>query len=494
MKRLCRRQTNGDMLSFCPMNSFNRRFTSSFALCTLLISATPAARADDGNQVQVINHGVAAFEKRFQMIEHAQHSIDVEYFIYNTDEAGRLFTQALIQKKLESPGVRIRILVDASPTVLQLKGNFVSEMAEHGLEVKYYNNISLLQFSKAQFRDHRKIVMIDGQEAITGSRNIADEYFDMSKTFNFRDRDIWMQGPVVQDIQASFDAYWTNQRTTPGETLTSMDQSKQVKLQKAAKTFVQETKYDRSLRVAIHNVGSAILAEPDSMGSCNSLTYVGDTAGYQSPETRRVLPALFRRMNKIPNGGTLTIESPYFIVRDAEAKKEMARLKKKDIQAVLLTNSLASTDAYYVAANFYPNASFYQSLSNSKMYIFEGNTPVSTPFLRYKDSGAALTEKATWGIHSKTFVFSDESFAIGTFNVDPRSANLNSEMLMFCEGSQSLAKFVLKDIEKRITQSDLLGKDGKLPDGHSIFDHVGLGKRLKFKAAMLPSEWFSYLL
>ena len=455
-------------------------------MITLLAFLLPVfSYAEDANTIQVMNHGVAAFQKRFDMIERAQKSIDVEYFIYNTDEAGRLFTQALIKKKLENPTIQIRIIVDASATVLQLKDEFSSIVQKYGIEVRHYNPISLIRhFKKAQYRDHRKLIVVDGKEAITGSRNIADEYFDMHKEFNFRDRDIWVEGPIVDTIQQSFDDYWNNEQTFKAP-------KKRITVE--AKDFVTENAHDVFLRGEIKQVGGMILRFPNSTGKCESLSYVTDMPGFPQSDRRKVFPKILERMNEMQEGEKLYVESPYFIVEDKPAFHQMANLKSKNISAVLLTNSLASTDAFYVAANFYPQTSFYQKLADSKMYIYSGDTPVGIKRIK-NENGEYLTKNATWGIHSKTFVFNDTDFAIGTFNVDPRSANLNSEMMMFCEGSKTVADYVKNDIFNRIDQSTMIDKNGELANGKSIFDGVGILKQIKFFAAILPSDWFSYLL
>lgn len=454
-----------------------------------------SALADD-NVVQVINHGVAAFEKRFEMIQNATKRIDVEYFIYNTDEAGRIFSQALVKKKKEIPSIEIRVLIDASSAVLRLKAPYITALRNHGIEVRYYNTASIVtEFRKAQYRDHRKLLAVDGTaglEAITGGRNIADEYFDMSKTFNFLDRDIYVRGPLVAQMQADFDAYWNHGYAVSGPTYGKWDASarkwtytsSELKKLKKGEDFLKENHEDLMIRAGIRQVSKAILADPRSMGTCASTTYVTDAPGFQSQKTRRVLPRIFDRLMKVPSGETLYVESPYFIMGDQKAIDEMARLKKRNIHGVLLTNSLSSTDAFYVAANFDSKVSFYESIGDAEMYVFKGQTPRNNP----------RTEKAIWGIHSKTFVFSDESFAIGTFNLDPRSASLNSEMMVFCEGSRPLAEFVKEDIQSRIGASDLLDKDGKLPDGRSIFDGVSRWKKFEYKLSIKPAQWFQHLL
>jgi putative cardiolipin synthase len=446
----------------------------------------------DPNQVLVINHAVAALEQRLEMISRAEKSIDVEYFIYNTDKAGRIFTQALVDKLEEQKAkgntdFKIRVIVDASQTVLKLKDNYISAFKAHGIEVRYYNNVSLARdFKKAQFRDHRKLLSIDGKEAITGSRNIADEYFDLSETFNFRDRDLYVQGPVVKEMEDSFDAFWANERTQ------FYPSAKPVPADDVAMKFFEKTPADESLKAAVRNVGQSVLSQLKS-GQCGTLIYAWDRPGEQTADKRKVLPKLFERLHAMTDGGTLYVESPYFIITDQRAKDQMAFLKEKHIHGVLLTNSLASTDAWYVASNFFPQVSFYKQLYNSEMYAFRGAAPVDMPMVKMTD-GHALTEKATWGIHAKSFVFDDDSMAIGTFNLDPRSAGLNTEMLMFCDGNATLANDVRDDMKSRIGASDQVSADGTLKNGKSIFDKVSRLKRFEFKAAELPSKWFSSLL
>src|SRR5690606_2169147 len=113
-----------------------------------------------------------------------------------------------------------------------------------------------------------------------------------------------------------------------------------------------------------------------------SLSFVTDPPGYPKTETRQVLPKIFARLNGMSSGEKLYVESPYFIVHDEEAKDQMEFLKEKNIQGVLLTNSLASTDAFYVAANFYPKISFYQNITQSEMYIYEGKSQIGMPLIR----------------------------------------------------------------------------------------------------------------
>lgn len=132
-----------------------------------------------GNSVQVLNSGIASFQKRLDLIKRASKTIEIEYFIYNTDQAGKLFSHALVDAAIR--GVKVRILVDKSLPVFVLDEFYAKEFNKYGIEVRYYNDAIALQISTSQFRSHRKLFVIDDEIAITGGRNLADEYYDLRK-------------------------------------------------------------------------------------------------------------------------------------------------------------------------------------------------------------------------------------------------------------------------------------------------------------------------
>jgi putative cardiolipin synthase len=492
---------------------------------TIEAAATPLqnqapfiVESSDTHQMQIINSGVAGLELRLQMIERAKKYINVEYFIYNTDRAGRIFTQALINKKRRNPEVQIRILVDGSQIILQLTNDYIAELAKLGIEVRYYNMQPLVKIVSAQYRDHRKLLDIDGEESITGSRNIADEYFDLNPQFNFTDRDIWVKGPIAKSMSQSFDAYWNDKNTTPVKlsepaarpVLVDFAQSENANdlyekalanyntHQQELKQFFSLSREDQSVIAQIHQVGQSRLSEASSKGTCDRVSYVTDSPGFDpglnkfGPK-RHVGRFILEKIGAIPDGGQLIVESPYFIVRDEGAIKALTSLRPRNITATLLTNSLNSTDAFYVAGNFLPRSAFYAQVTNGTLYVYSGQRPQNADMI-VDQSGHALASDATWGIHAKTFIFSDSSFAVGTFNVDPRSMNLNSEMLVACEGNSTLTKNITDSIDGRIQQSRLL-KYGKMSDQRSqIEENASLLKRIEFILSIAPATIFDFLM
>lgn len=158
------------------------------------------------HQMRVINSGLAALYAGVDMIRRAQDSLELEYFIFNPDKGGRIILKELV--KAAERGVRVRVLIDKSLAVFVLDKFYAEVLKEKGVELRYYNAAPLIAISSSQFRNHRKLMVMDGIEAITGGRNIADEYFDLSEKFNFLDRDAWIAGPIVKPMLETFDKYW----------------------------------------------------------------------------------------------------------------------------------------------------------------------------------------------------------------------------------------------------------------------------------------------
>src|SRR3954463_1804239 len=155
------------------------------------------------------DQGAASFNRRLELIASARRSIALEFFIYDVDDASRLLTQALIRKARE--GVQVRILVDFSAPVFQLKPAYARLLSEAGVQVRYYNTSAFYRLVSVQHRSHRKLLIIDGTTVMTGGRNIGNDYFDLSERYNFLDSDLEVSGPIVKTVLQSFEVYWNSQ-------------------------------------------------------------------------------------------------------------------------------------------------------------------------------------------------------------------------------------------------------------------------------------------
>ena len=170
------------------------------------------AHSTEPHRLTHFDQGAASFHRRLELIESAKKSVALEFFIYNVDEASRLLTQALLKKARE--GVDVRILVDFSAPVFELKPAYAQVLGAAGVKVRYYNTSALYRLVSIQHRSHRKLLIIDGDTVLTGGRNIGNDYFDLSDHYNFLDSDLEVSGPIVKTVLDSFDVYWNAHLST----------------------------------------------------------------------------------------------------------------------------------------------------------------------------------------------------------------------------------------------------------------------------------------
>src|SRR5690606_7114732 len=109
---------------------------------------------------------------------------------------------------------KIRILVDFSFVAFRGRPEFARFLRAKGVQVRYYNTSALYRLFAIQHRSHRKLLIIDNKIAVTGGRNIADDYFDLRAKFNFIDSDVLLKGPLTESITKSFDLYWNSPLTS----------------------------------------------------------------------------------------------------------------------------------------------------------------------------------------------------------------------------------------------------------------------------------------
>jgi cardiolipin synthase C len=466
------------------------------------------AQTNEGrNEMMILNSGVASLEKRLDMIRRARQSIELEYFIYEPDLSGQIIITELIKKARE--GVRVRILLDKSITVIRFDEYYADELRKYNVEVRYYNRA--LDPATAQFRNHRKLISIDRTEAITGGRNIGLDYFDMSPTYNFHDRDVWVRGSIVNAMVDSFDAFWNSNRAVipvvphVGEFsrlhrdhLRRQNPRLEVhnRRKEEARVFMHESPQVIAMKSDVARIGGQYLSRKERH-VCESTTFVSDrptgtflrslNSAYSTQDRllNHVLKARFLESQE-----SIIMETPYFMLNQSFGGT-LAEVLDRKLDVSLLTNSLGSTDAVYVSANFY------RQIGD---WIDRGlRTYVHTSLF---DGDEVLTEsirQTRYGIHSKTFVFDDKDFTVGTYNVDNRSDYFNTEMTLFCEGSPELTAILLKDIERRKNNAFVLRGNGyeavdRNGNNADAFGGASSGQIRLMRSIRLPSQLLEFLM
>lgn len=417
------------------------------------------------HELTLVDGGAQSLAVRLALIREAQSALDLEFFIYDLDAASRIVTRALVERA--QAGVRVRVLVDFSLAVFQLRPRYAKELAAAGVEVRYYNTSSVARFFSVQHRTHRKILLADAVAAMVGGRNIADDYFDLSSHYNFLDSDVVVRGPAVSDMQESFDLYWESPwstRWTEPEDLAAG----------AGESLLAPRADDEKL---VADIAGLPLALPSH--TCNNLRFVTDYPGV-GLQNRRVFQAITEVLASAKQ--EVFAESPYFVLRD-DGVAVLQSITERGVEVNVLTNSLHSTDAYYTVSPLYFSLRSL-AVDNFKLFAYAGHAPKVT---------AAFPGSQRWGVHSKRAVIDDDTIMIGTYNIDPRSANLNSELMVVCRGNTELAAQMRQDMASRIEDSQLVIGGGEVESSNLIGD-ASLRSLLLMGVVTPVASLFNFLL
>ncbi len=395
----------------------------------------------------VLDTGDEALTARAWLTTHAQRTLDVQYFIWSTDNIGILAAEAVL--RAAERGVHVRIIVD--DLLMDAPDTTLLALARHPLiDIRIYNpkhSVSvtlprrllnlLTDFRNANQRMHDKMFIVDGQVAITGGRNMAAEYYDYSHEYNFRDRDALLAGDVVRSMQTSFDRFWRSELTQPVEMLLEGNAAAQFSKAELTRIYRELHAYAASPENYSVQVRSAIEAAPTAFPRLAAATvwgkveFVADRPGKNHARSvssggglsTLALSDLIRGARR-----TIAIQSPYLVMSD-EAQRLFAATCARGVQIRINTNSLASTDNMQ-AFSGYRNQR--DELLGMGLQIYEYRPDAKNARQVFERElaargGANTAVEPIHGLHAKTMVVDSEHVFIGTFNLDPRSENLNTE-------------------------------------------------------------------
>lgn len=461
------------------------------------------------DKVTFLHSGTAALAKRLDMIKRAKKRISLEYFIFEKDKTGKLLLHELINKAKE--GVQVQLLLDMSITVIDIDEVFAEILRSKNVQVRYYNRA--LGPITAQYRTHRKIFAIDGKEVIVGGRNIGDDYFDLDEVYNFLDRDIHISGPMAKAIEDSFDYFWNDSKIVVSERpIDEFDGNRLFRNKQSRERYelhrrrmldkrrkeIREWLYDfsdiKGIKENVYEVGMEIF-QNSKTHVCPELTFVSDAPGGKLIQRLgRNFQGKYQHLGNYLRdkfvreaNGDAWILSPYFIMNEAWFETLITVMQKKDTKLHVLTNSLNSTDAFYVSAVFYHQI---PDLIDAGLDTFVANASYPEYFTVPYES----VKETRWGVHAKTYIINKSSAMVGTYNIDNRSDVLNAELGVFCDGNKEFVDDLKEDLNKRLTESVKLLPDNKAKDqsGNNVDIYGGASeKNVKImKAFKLPSLFF----
>lgn len=429
----------------------------SLSLSRALMPVEDSLKTKTG--VYLLEDGGSSLIARAWLAEYAERSIDIQYFIFSPDNVGLIAGDYLV--RAADRGVNVRLLVD--DIMVEAGIHEILMLDSHkNIEIRIYNpGVNLgknivskirkfaTDFRGANQRMHNKTFMADGKVCITGGRNIADEYFDYDHEYNFRDRDVLLIGKVNDDIEKSFNDFWTSTLSVPVTDLVSekdADYADTARFNRLHQYACNPENFWPQVRARIQNLHNAFETFQTNLVWLEDVQFISDVPGKNSAKNLQgggtstdTLISLIKKAKT-----SIDIQSPYLVTSD-RGKKLFKDAVQRRVKIRILTNSLASTDNMEAFSGYQRDR---KELLKTGIRIFEFRPDAKE---RFTVMTGALQQKLDYapvfGLHAKSMVIDGKITVIGTFNLDPRSANLNTECITVIR-SEKVSQSVLNGMEK----------------------------------------------
>ena len=462
-------------------------------------ASTPA---QPRHSVVLIDTGQDSLLARVHLIRSARRSIDLQTFHFERDDAGRVVLDAL--RAAARRGVKVRLLMD------QLNGLADPELQaqlvafDHNFELRLYNPVFdqaqvnpfefiggiLFRFRDLNSRMHNKLMLVDERVAVIGGRNIQDEYFDWNPSYNYRDRDLLVAGPVTAAMKANFDAFWNDRRALPPAQLA--DVARVLLQNHGPPGAAPPPRSPRVLAMATAAGDGALVFARLSpyLYQVGEVDFFADLPSKHDLGPQSRTDASHALLTTLAASQTeLLLQTPY-LVMSRPARQLFRRLHKRPVPLPVLvsTNSLAATDAFPVYAMSHKYKRLYLRELGFQIYEykpFPADMPIDLADLpgapaageadalslagsgtRGSGRGPVPLKRAgvRIGLHSKSMVVDRQIAIVGSHNFDPRSNDYNTESLVMVHDpvfAQALAASIRRDMEPH--NSWVIAPKAKLP-------------------------------
>jgi cardiolipin synthase C len=384
----------------------------------------PRARAE----VALLETGEDALRLRVRSLRQARRSIRIQALIFTADESGLLIAELLKQKK--KAGLDVRVIVDAASNLSWQTQWMYFDLKKHGVEVEGYEalylqwvtaELKLLDPLRPNKRFHDKLWIVDAEDparavAIVGGLNIANEYFrvDPKPQNRWRDQDVALRGPLVRDVTAAFDRNYRFFKGLKRKLPPLQNPDNSWRLARASVAKIVKVKVPFWKDPALERALAAILKQaPTLRYQPTRARFLQSRPRFSETFIEQAYLDLIRRAKR-----RVLIANAYFIPWRA-LTRALKRAARRGVKIVVLTNSPATNDI--------------GSVATVSRYTFLDLLQVNTePAVKRAGGGVAIHE---WQgaphnegtLHAKYALFDDDEAIVGSFNLDPRSARLNSE-------------------------------------------------------------------
>jgi putative cardiolipin synthase len=377
----------------------------------------------------ILTAGVDGLLTRIQMIDAAQKTLDLQYFIFRGDMTGHLILDAL--NRAAARGVTIRLLVDDGDTT-QGDEQVLSLRSQPGIQVRVFNPfryrghnrlLRALEFvgnsGRLDYRMHNKLLVLDNTLALIGGRNIGNEYFQIDPQFQVADDDVFVAGPVVHTLSDTFDEYWNSEFAVPAEALAHADSQRARR--HAARARVDGVDY--SARIASGEPFASLLDGKLALIWANAQVLC------DSPDKKRtdegdpgqiMVQGVLAATRQVQT--EFLMINPYIIPTTGESAM-LAELRQRNVKIGVVTNSLQSTRDVLAYAGYIHSR---RELLQEGVQLYEVRAQLGST--RGSGQTARISRYGTYGLHGKLMVFDRQRVFIGSMNFDERSRHLNTEI------------------------------------------------------------------
>jgi putative cardiolipin synthase len=379
-----------------------------------------------------------AFMARLAMADLAEKTLDAQYYIWDNDTTGRILGERLL--RAADRGVRVRVLIDDN-YMTNARDSGIAILAAHpNLEVRFFNPVGnrssrtmsfIEDFSRLDHRMHNKMFIVDDAVGIVGGRNIADVYFGVDTTHDYRDLDVMAAGPIVGDLSAAFDSFWNSEWAIPvGAVVTKLPTDDELREVRArSEERIAETGYPYPVYQSAEDLHARLIRARDQLVWAPAHVFVEHPSRVTTDASRVIVTALAERMTRAEH--EVSIESPYFVLRE-QGIEMMRNFIARGGKVRVLTNSAASTDVLPAQAGY---ANTRKALLQAGVELYE-----LRPDTNMKRRWSLWAARSTAALHAKTIVFDRQSVWIGSFNLDPRSIGINTEVGVMIDSPEIAAQ------------------------------------------------------
>lgn len=385
------------------------------------------ARHKDKTGAIMLADGIDAYAARAISARQAGRSLDLQYYIWHDDLTGRMLAnEAWLAAER---GVRVRILLD-DVGIGDMDATLLAMDSHENIELRVYNPfrnrtgvMRLLEMVQRAWgvnhRMHNKAWIADGRVAVVGGRNIGVEYFSAAEEFNFHDLDMVLFGPAVADASTIFDDFWNSEAAIPIEALNRkppatiravLAQIQEESKGEEARRFLDAMDMSPSVRGYFSQGLSPIWSDQVRILSDPPIKTRGE--GRENWLVEHLLGEVMQAQH------AALLISPYF-VPGADSADGLVALASRGVNVSVVTNSLAANDVVAVHGGY---VRYRRELLEGGVHLFETRSTLDEP------AGSSLFGSSGASLHTKAVLVDGTRGFVGSFNLDPRSANLNTEM------------------------------------------------------------------